>query len=67
MIFKRFFSGFYVRPGTETLVSMKASRTEMKQDAVDFFSDIKYRMCYTEEQFQPLHYNRVLKTIDLMI
>ena len=58
--FKRIFSGFYVRPGTETLVNIKASRTEMRQDAIDFFSDPKYRMCYTEDQFQPLYYNKVL-------
>ena len=51
-----------MRPGTETLVNIKASRTEMRQDAIDFFSDPKYRMCYTEDQFQPLYYNKVLKT-----
>ena len=51
--------GFYVRPGTETLVSMKASRTVMNQDAIDFFSNPAQRMCYTENQFQPLYYNKV--------
>ena len=30
----------------------------MKQDAIDFFSDPEYRQCYTEEQFQPLYYNK---------
>ena len=58
-IFLKIFSGFYVRPGTETLVTMKASRTEMKQDAIDFFTDPEYRQCYTEDQFQPLYYNKV--------
>ena len=48
-----------MRPGTETLVTMKASRTEMKQDAIDFFTDPEYRQCYTEDQFQPLYYNKV--------
>ena len=58
-MFLKIFSGFYVRPGTETLVTMKASRTEMKQDAIDFFTDPEYRQCYTEDQFQPLYYNKV--------
>ena len=56
-----------MRPGTETLVTMKASRTEMKQDAIDFFTDPEYRQCYTEDQFQPLYYNKVGPYIILVI
>ena len=50
--------GFYVRPGTETLVSLRATRTSTNHEALSFFSP-EQRMCYTEHEFQPLYYNKV--------
>ena len=50
--------GFYVRPGTETLVSLRATRTSTNHEALSFFSP-EQRMCYTEQEFQPLYYNKV--------
>ena len=50
--------GFYVRPGTETLVAMVASRSITTKQSIDFFTPAK-RMCYTDAEFSPLFYNEV--------
>lgn len=52
--------GFYVQPGTETLISMKVTRTTVPQESMRFYSP-KERMCYTKEEFQPLYYNMVCR------
>ena len=51
--------GFYVKPGTSSLVSMKVSRTVTSPKALKYF-DSDQRMCYTEQEFQPLYFNEVL-------
>ena len=51
--------GFYVKPGSSSLVSMKVSRTVTTEKALKYFSSDQ-RMCYSEEEFQPLYFNEVL-------
>ena len=48
-----------MKPGTSSLVSMKVSRTVTSEKALKYF-DSDQRMCYTEQEFQPLYFNEVL-------
>ena len=48
-----------MKPGTSSLVSMKVSRTVTSQKALKYF-DSDQRMCYTQQEFQPLYFNEVL-------
>ena len=50
--------GFYIRPGTETLVAMIASRSLTTNASKNFFTPAK-RMCYTNAEFSPPFYNEV--------
>ena len=52
--------GFYVQPGTETLISMKVTKTLVPQESLKFYSP-QDRMCYTQQEFQPLYYNMVCR------
>ena len=52
-----------MKPGTDTLVSMKVSRTVTSKKALEYF-DSSQRMCYTDEEFQPLYFNEVLCLIE---
>ena len=54
------FSGFYVQPGTETLVSMQVTGNKATDEAIKFFPPDR-RNCYTDEEFQPLYFNKVRK------
>ena len=51
--------GFYVRPGTESLIAFDINGFEATSTALGFFTGSK-KFCYTEADFQPRHYN--LKT-----
>ena len=54
----KIFTGFYVRPGTETLVATIASKSITTKDSKNFFTPAK-RMCYTDDEFSPPFYNKV--------
>ena len=51
-------SGFYIKPGTESMVSMQFVGYSTTDDAVGHFSP-QERNCYTDEEFQPLYFNKV--------
>ena len=50
--------GFYVEPGTESLASLSIFGSQASPAALSFFKNEKF--CYTEDDFQPLHYNLVI-------
>merc|ERR1712106_646066 len=49
--------GFYIQPGTETLVSMQVTGSIATPGAMTFFNPAR-RNCYNDEEFQPLYFNK---------
>ena len=50
--------GFYIQPGTETLVSMQVTGSTTTEGAISFFTPAR-RNCYTDQEFQPKYFNKV--------
>jgi len=49
--------GFYVKPGTESMVSMQVVGYSTTQEALGHFNP-EERDCYMDEEFQPLYFNK---------
>merc|ERR1719483_478817 len=49
--------GFYIKPGTESMVSMQVVGYGTTEDAMVHF-DPQERNCYTDDEFQPLYFNK---------
>ena len=51
-------SGFYIQPGTESMVAMQVVGYGTTQDAMGHFNP-QERNCYNNDEFQPLYFNKV--------
>ena len=51
-------SGFYIQPGTESMVAMQVVGYGTTQDAIGHFNP-QERNCYNDDEFQPLYFNKV--------
>ena len=51
-----------MKPGTESMVSMQVVGYSTTQEALGHFNP-QERDCYTDEEFQPLYFNKVITII----